>query len=1481
MNLNRSIIMLAKKNLYVRTTALLLTITTLSLVAFGQIPDRGYEVVSPFQKYVLSRCKNVADSCKITDRLEQQSLSTLPIGISPQGCSGTTIIVIDSAQRVDRRSWFFSAYASVIIPGTNDPLAFAAKNIGFGKGGLKATSQIKLVLVTPQRIRINDNLTLELPADGHNYVEFDCSGFKAINLKGNFVFSDGLLKPDKDLAKGATTVTASFEINTHDLNNIMATVNITPFTIRGLDDVSFEVRNAVVDYSDLINPSGFIFPQGYQQTFGDNINLWRGFYLQDLAVRIKGFSDSTTSGKDLKIEARNLLIDDLGVSGLFSVSNLLNLKEGSAGGWPLSIEELSVKIQLNRLTGGAMSGEVSLPFLGENPMGYSAMVEQDNEGMNYRFSVATSEDKKFGTPFGGEITLSKGSIIGLEKKGNGGIAASALLNGKLSLDGKMKVKEIRFENLGLITRKPYVVSGNFSTVGSGQSSSSGFPVQINTITFKILPGQVALGFTVMLNFMNSDDKGFAGSTHLDVIAKLEETSDAIQVGEQVVTRKSEHWKFDKVVVSEISLDCKTQAFTLKGKLSIFDDDPVYGDGFHGNLAFTIKKILENGVKVNAYFGSKDSYRYWHVDAYVPLGRIMIVGPLFLTGIMGGASYHMVRQQPMVPDFSKMSEEKASTLGTGNSEEALVYIPDGTAGLGFLAGVTLVVAIENAINADVMLEVMFNQGGGLKYVQFNGSAFFLTAINGRGRVKDGNVPKVPVMATMSMLFDNDNNVFHANMRTYINLFGILQGVGENGLVGEAVIHIDPHDWYTYIGRPTQMFGLNILGIATVETYFMVGTKIENLPLPPPEVREIFKDIDLRLMRDDLAAAGGKGFAFGLHFKIAFDSKDKLRPFYVMLAVGAGADIMLRNYGNTQCEGHDGRIGIGGWYASGQAYVFLIGKVGIRVKKKSFDIISLGVAALLQATLPNPTWMRGMLAGNYSVLGGLVKGKFNLDFTIGEQCEMVNPGAEIEDVVVIADIKPDNNGIDVNVFAAPQVSFNTAINTDFSMMDLNNNLNAHRIQLDEFTLTSNGVVVDSKLQWNAANDVAILKTHEILPPLSTLDARVKIHWEKKNDRGIWEVMKDINDQIIYETKETHFTTGEAPNFIPDENVAFSYPIKNQYNLHVNESGKGYVKLNVGQEYLFKAADETTQWNYVAQFKKAGGSISEIPIIYNAPDARVDFDFPQLEKKSIYTIRFIKRPQSVNAIDQNVQRSEVRLDGGKDNEVTVNSNALEGTLSQNVDKDIYTSAFRSSQFGTFGEKWESLGRGRDQFDVALGHVAVIGKRVDTEEAFDEFELTEKETSPALVQFVASPENEWFKNIISPLLYDLYPYDPDVSIHWRKPEVLGIKPLKGVDISNSIESFRLTDNDIAAGTAPGKRSSVLMAYYLSFYCYGDYQDLVDAASAKYLDNWSARPEGVKRLLAATGYTDLLEGNYPVNVSYTLPGAQTPSYQNQVSIKF
>ncbi|MBD0254887.1 MAG: hypothetical protein ICV83_04135, partial [Cytophagales bacterium] len=134
--------------------------------------------------------KKVTDEGRTVDHLTEDQLADLPVGIARKIGETTYIIAIDSAYS-DERGWFLSAYASLTLPGATQPVAFAARNIAFSQGGLRATNQARLVLVSPQTVPLRD-MELVLPADGHNYVEFDCNGFKAVNLKGEF-----LLPPDR------------------------------------------------------------------------------------------------------------------------------------------------------------------------------------------------------------------------------------------------------------------------------------------------------------------------------------------------------------------------------------------------------------------------------------------------------------------------------------------------------------------------------------------------------------------------------------------------------------------------------------------------------------------------------------------------------------------------------------------------------------------------------------------------------------------------------------------------------------------------------------------------------------------------------------------------------------------------------------------------------------------------------------------------------------------------------------------------------------------------------------------------------------------------------------------------------------------------------------------------------------------------------------------------------------------------------------
>jgi hypothetical protein len=785
-----------------------------------------------------------------------------------------------------------------------------------------------------------------------------------------------------------------------------------------------------------------------------------------------------------------------------------------------------------------------------------------------------------------------------------------------------------------------------------------------------------------------------------------------------------------------------------------------------------------------------------------------------------------------------------------------------------------------VNADAMLELTFNQGGGLRSAAFTGTAFFFVPVKSRGRTSGGKAPSAPVYASLSMLFDNDNDVFHANLKTYLNFQNIIKGVGPNNLVGEAVIHVDKRNWYFYVGRPSQMFGVDIAKLAVAQTYFMIGTQIEPMPPPPAEVLEVIEDIDPSSKPQPTALKGGRGFATGAHFRIGFDSKDRLKPFYILVAIGAGADIMLMDYGDAQCKGRSGPIGMDGWYASGQAYVFLKGKVGIRVKRRDFDILSLGAAALLQAKLPNPTWMKGELAGKYSLLGGLVKGKFNLKMEVGEQCELINQGSEIEDIQVISDLKPDAGAVEVNVFSAPQVSFNTSMETDFSMKDLNDNLNAYRIKMESFTLTGNAGAEKATIEWNSQKDVAILRTDEILPPRSKLKALVRVFWEKKSERGIWETMKE-NGQVAYELKEANFTTGAAPDFIPEENVAYTYPVRDQYNFHVSETGSGYVKLKLGQSYLFESTAETP-YTFIARFEDLTRKRIEVPLVYNASQKIVTFEIPQsLAKQSIYRLFLLKIPVESGGIDKNLTRSEKKVDGGEGNETAIASNTLEGTITQAAEKELYSTVFRTSQFGTFAEKWNTLTGGADLFDVAQGYVAVIGKRINLQETFDDIETKGVDgRSQPLVQALASPETPWFKNVISPMLYNTYPVDKDIVIDWRDPSVLGVKPLRGVTIFNSDRShYVLEQENISAGMASSKSGAVTIGYFISYYSFFDYRDLANKAAAKFLSTGGVGTAGT--ILNAGGYTDLLAGDYPVEISYRLPGTNQVTFRREISIKF
>jgi hypothetical protein len=1451
---------------------LLLVITysaSYAQLAGNQQGDSGVSM-TPLERHIHSVCNKVQEENKTTDNLTEGDLADLPVGIARQIGNGVYVIAIDSAYW-DGTGWYFTAYASIQLPGSSRPIAFRANKVGFNKGGL-TFSETKMVLVSPQYISISDQLALELPADDSNYLEFDCKGFKSVNLKGDFLLTNSSIIPDREKTSDSR-VHASVEINTADLSNIIASLeNVTPFKIAGLDDVSFEVKNASVDLSDNKNPDGFTLPPDYSLEYGDSPNLWRGFYLQELTVSLHGFQKTPTA-----IQARNMFIDDAGLSGELKAVSVFPLEEGSVDGWAISMNNLGLQFLHNSLTSGSFGGQIQVPLLGDEPFSYEGSITQFNSELDYKFLVNTSDDKEYNTKLSAVIKLKEGSTIGVEKR-DGKLTASAILHGSISIKNEqMEAKGIEFQNLVLLSRPPYVRAPSFST-NALAPKALGFPITIQDISLKTPEeGKLALGFDVSINFMNEEAKGFSGKGRITIQAKTEGIVDVSNTN-GLLSAARQSWTYDGIKFNDIALDCSTTALSVKGKLNLLEDDPEYGNGFQGKLSLSIAKVLDQGVQVSAYFGSKDGFRYWHFDAFSPTTNIPVAPSLFINGVIGGASYKMIRKGDFKPDFSKLNSE-ATGEGTLEASKDFSYTPDATAGLSFMAGVTLIAGSEKAFNSDAMLEVSFNQNGGFRYVQFKGRGYFFTSISTRGRSNGTETVNAPVFADINMMYDHNNGVFHSNLKAYMNLEGTIRGTGPNNMMGEAVMHFDSKDWYIFIGRPSSMLGVDIAHLAVASGYFMAGTQIEGMPQPPSEMRDILRQRNENLVRDETTLALGRGFAVGVRFETGFDSKDKLTPFYAAFKIGAGADMMIRDFGNASCAGSTEKIGFDGWYASGQAYVFMNGKVGIKVGGQKFDFLSLGAAALLQAKLPNPTWLKGELAGKYSVLGGWVDGTFNLKIIIGDECEIITPGTELGQLLVISDVKPDNASSDVSVFATPQASFNTSIDTEFRMLNNQDQLASYRVKLDEFNIQSNGQPLAARMEWNGRKDVLVLRTSELLPATTQLKAAVKVHWEKL-ENGSWKPLLS-NNSVSYETKEFVFTTGEAPDFIPEENIAYSYPVNRQYNLLPQETNEGYIKLKQGQAYLF-TSPPSEKWTFLVRFTDPKGSKLETTLNYNEGEAMARFPLPdQLRSQTVYTMSLIKRPESAESIDSNIKRETIAKQSAG-SEVNIASNTLTGTLTQKIEKEIYASAFRTSRFKTFGEKWEALTGTQNLFDVAIGNIAVIGKSGSMQETFDEFELNGyPNRHQPLVQTVATSESSWMQLTMGPLLYDNYPVTPEVTITRRNTDVLGIVPLKAVRLTNFQNSYSLSDNDISSGISLERAGRIKLMYYLSFIGFSDFSELRDKAARIAINSSQTMPPGVQKLLSVQGYTDLTAGDYPIEVKYVLPGVNQVTSTKRAIIHF
>lgn len=939
----------------------LLTLLFFFVFAQGVYAD---SLVDPLQSHVLSILHKVEQEERFMGTCNPDSLVQLPFGIVKEINETRYIIAIDSATFLPGQAKF-SAFAALELPGSTQRICFAARNIAFNPQGVIPSPATRLYLVSEHRIRLSNAIQLVLKPDNQNFVEWDCNGFQAVSLKGHFEFNPGMIYPANP---NDSIVRASMQVYVNDLHNLVVQASLPAFKIRGVDGFIFNIQDATADFSEILNAPGMMFPVGYNLSpYGNQVQQWTGFYLRTLSVTLP--PQFNRNGQPPTISAQHLLIDDSGVTGLFSATNLFTMSQGDMSGWGFSVNTIQVGLSSNQLNGAGFGGYLRVPVSDSDSLQYSASMIINPTTHQTEYQINISPTPQFKTDvLCGTLHLYSNSALSIQVVNNK-FRPQATLHGKYTLNhSAAAIKELPFQNVLVTTQAPYLMGGTFGLVGNPDSTKlSGFRITISSLalvaTTQLKP-MLQVGVNVNL--------GDTASMSLGVNGTFFVTTDT--TGENVagIGRRTK-LKFNGIQVNQIGVQYQSGPVKLSGAIQFLQNHLVYGNGFNGQLQMSFKP-LDAPITASCWFGNTSGYRYFYVDAAVPITIPM--GHVAIYRFMGGVYYHMSR-----PPGSTL-ESQLYTPAFGNAAQ---YIPNANVGLGVKAGVTLGThTVSSGCNGDVSLELSFNANGGLNFIQMQGDVFFMVDINDRITKSPS---QIPVRASAILNYDFNNEAFHAVAGFTMQLPGVTSN-------GNLTMHFEPGLWYVWIGRPAQRVNVNLAGIATLNSYCQFGTQIDPMPNPPSNVMNIVQSAGLMNTRQLNALSTGSGAAFGASLQFGSNGTFGANNFNVYYNIGAGAgfDVMVLRYGpNTICQNSNDPIGFRGWYGQGQIYAWLTGAVGLsgEVSGQNFNvtILSLSAAALLQAQLPNPSWMGGIVACDYDILGGLVSGHVDVSFQAGNQCNIV--------------------------------------------------------------------------------------------------------------------------------------------------------------------------------------------------------------------------------------------------------------------------------------------------------------------------------------------------------------------------------------------------------------------------------------------------------------------------------------------------------------
>ncbi|MBK7944946.1 MAG: hypothetical protein IPJ85_06390 [Flavobacteriales bacterium] len=339
----------------------------------------------------------LVDNARLVSLLMGGQEIGLPIGIDREIDGRQLIIgIINMSFGVERAQ--LDVIAGVDMMEIHTKLVFGMGDMCFTPTGLGDEGRAYL----PYDITVTGDLDTRFKFKGGasdelanlTYVDWDCEGFKCVQIAAAVEFDRGTVLPagDRDPA-GTERVEANMKFSVcrellgigterSEEWNVMARFTMDPFEVPGAPDWVFTVEEAWLGWSMTENPTGAQFPNGYfHPAFigpADGHGIWKGFYMKQLSMRTPEVIGDGT-GAPLRAGVYNFIIDDQAeLSFVVAIENLVAINQGSLDGWAFSVDSVYMSMLQNNFQRAGLKGRIGLPINGEHDfISYGAALGYD------------------------------------------------------------------------------------------------------------------------------------------------------------------------------------------------------------------------------------------------------------------------------------------------------------------------------------------------------------------------------------------------------------------------------------------------------------------------------------------------------------------------------------------------------------------------------------------------------------------------------------------------------------------------------------------------------------------------------------------------------------------------------------------------------------------------------------------------------------------------------------------------------------------------------------------------------------------------------------------------------------------------------------------------------------------------------------------------------------------------------------------------